>query len=109
MDIDSTLIQILSRRRQLIARLQGQNHAILENTSAILEDDEDKENSGMIHGGSKPGKQPNRPRDFEGSDLRLHQQYFSTTPLYGEEVFRRRFRMARPLFLKIVEAVEAHC
>jgi hypothetical protein len=108
MDIDSTLIQILSRQQQLIARLQGRTHAILETTGALLEDDEDNENSGIIHGGSKPGKQPNRPRDFEGSYLRLHQQYFGTNPLYSEEVFRRRFQMTRPLFLKIVEAVEAH-
>jgi hypothetical protein len=91
MDIDSTLIQIVSRRRQLIARLQGQTHAILETTGALLEDDEDNKNSGMIHGGSKPGKQPNWLRDFEGSYLRLHQQYFSKNPLYGEEVFQRQF------------------
>jgi hypothetical protein len=74
MDIDSILNLILSQQQQMIARLQAQTPAIVETTGAILEDDEDNKISGMIHGGSKPGKQPNWPRDFEGSYLRLHQQ-----------------------------------
>jgi hypothetical protein len=57
----------------------------------MLEDGEEDEIGARTHGGSKPGKQPNRPRDFEGSYSRLHQQYFSTSPLYGKEVFRRQF------------------
>jgi hypothetical protein len=66
MDINPTLIQIL-RQRQLIAGLQGQTHAILETTSAMLEDGEGDEIGVRTHGGSKPGKQPNWPRDFERS------------------------------------------
>ncbi|KAA1072966.1 hypothetical protein PGT21_037151 [Puccinia graminis f. sp. tritici] len=58
----------------------------------LLDDDED-EIELPSHGGSHPGKQPNRPRDFEGSYNKLMQHYFSAQPLYNEEIFRRRFRM----------------
>jgi hypothetical protein len=49
MDIDSNLIQILYQQRQLIARLQGQTHTILETNGAVIEDDEDDKSSAMIH------------------------------------------------------------
>ena len=58
------------------------------------------------HGGSKPGKVPNLNRSFDASYQKLHQHYFSLQPLYSDETFRRRFRMSRPLFLKIAEAVQ---
>jgi hypothetical protein len=47
-----------------------------------------------------------RGRD-EGND-RLMRDYFVEQPVYGEELFRRRFRMSRSLFLRIMEAVVAH-
>jgi hypothetical protein len=34
----------------------------------------------------------------------LYVDYFADNPLHGEAVFRRRFRMSRKLFLKIVYA-----
>ena len=80
--------------------------AAVQATTLLLDNNEnDKYPS---HGGSKPGKQPNLLRDFEGSYQRLWSHYFSEEPLYGEETFRRRFRMARPLFLKLAEALESY-
>ena len=35
----------------------------------------------------------------------LYADYFADQPLHGEDVFRRRFRMSRKLFLKIVHAI----
>ena len=35
----------------------------------------------------------------------LYADYFADNPLHGEAVFRRRFRMSRKLFLKIVYAL----
>ena len=38
---------------------------------------------------------------------RLYQDYFSETPIYPPNLFRRRFRMSRYLFLHILSMVEA--
>ncbi|XP_057808904.1 uncharacterized protein LOC131023382 [Salvia miltiorrhiza] len=45
-------------------------------------------------------------RDREGGAERLHRDYFSVEPVYGPQIFRRRFRMSRELFLRIVNALE---
>ncbi|CAL5413495.1 unnamed protein product [Camellia sinensis] len=39
---------------------------------------------------------------------RLYQDYFSETPTYPPNLFRRRFRMSRCLFLRILSMVEAY-
>jgi hypothetical protein len=41
-------------------------------------------------------------------DLKLFNDYFAERPTYPEKYFRRRFRMSRPLFLRIAEAVKQH-
>ncbi|XP_020262325.1 putative nuclease HARBI1 [Asparagus officinalis] len=57
--------------------------------------------------GSVPGHLViNRGRE-EGNS-RLYHDYFSDNPTYGANLFRRRFRMHRSLFLRIVEAVRDH-
>ncbi|XP_020266414.1 uncharacterized protein LOC109841902 [Asparagus officinalis] len=57
--------------------------------------------------GSVPGHLViNRGRE-EGNS-RLYHDYFSDNPTYGANLFRRRFRMHRSLFLRIVEAVREH-
>jgi len=59
------------------------------------------------HGGSSIGRRViNRERQ-QGHE-RLVKDYFSENPIYNDELFRRRFRMRRSLFLRIVEAVEVH-
>ena len=42
-------------------------------------------------------------RNREESHLRLWNDYFSETPTYPENIFRRRFRMNKPLFMHIVD------
>uniref|UniRef100_A0A0D3CHK0 DDE Tnp4 domain-containing protein n=1 Tax=Brassica oleracea var. oleracea TaxID=109376 RepID=A0A0D3CHK0_BRAOL len=42
-------------------------------------------------------------RNHEEGDLRLWNDYFSETPTYPENLFRRRFRMNKPLFMHIVD------
>jgi hypothetical protein len=105
MDEDAVILQMILRRRQAAARFRTTINAMLEITPMLLDDDEE-EIELPSHGGSHPGKQPNRPRDFEGSYNKLMQHYFSAQPLYNEEIFRRRFRMGKPLFMKIAEAVQ---
>jgi hypothetical protein len=60
------------------------------------------------HGGSKPGKKPNRPRDFSSMNKRFYDDFFSETPLYSEEEFRSRYRMYRSVYLKVHDAVLAY-
>jgi hypothetical protein len=47
-------------------------------------------------------------RDRVQGHARLFNDYFSETPVYGDRQFRRRFRMSRPLFLRIVDDVLTH-
>uniref|UniRef100_A0A0D3E334 Uncharacterized protein n=1 Tax=Brassica oleracea var. oleracea TaxID=109376 RepID=A0A0D3E334_BRAOL len=41
-------------------------------------------------------------RNREEGNVRLWNGYFSETPTYPDNLFRRRFRMNKPLFLRIV-------
>ncbi|KAI5016737.1 hypothetical protein ZWY2020_006588 [Hordeum vulgare] len=52
---------------------------------------------------SAPRTHVNKPR--EEAAERLVRDYFCANPLYSDKVFRRRFRMRRPLFERIVQAL----
>jgi hypothetical protein len=105
MDTDAVILQMILQQRQSAARFRTTINAMLEITPILLDDNEE-EIEFPSHGGSHPGKQPNRPCDFEGSYNKLMQHYFSAQPLYNEEIFRHRFRMGKPLFMKIAEAIQ---
>ncbi|KAJ0442361.1 putative harbinger transposase-derived protein [Helianthus annuus] len=47
-------------------------------------------------------------RERKQGEARLMKDYFVENPTYDEVTFRRRFRMRKPLFLRIVEAVTAN-
>ncbi|XP_052136453.1 uncharacterized protein LOC127754887 [Oryza glaberrima] len=47
-------------------------------------------------------------RDRFAGNLRIVADYFADPPVYNAKLFRRRFRMSRELFLRIVASVEAH-
>jgi hypothetical protein len=50
-----------------------------------------------------PRKHIKRPR--EEAHQKLVNDYFSENPLYPSNIFHRRFRMSRPLFQRIVDAL----
>ncbi|XP_047044064.1 uncharacterized protein LOC124648322 [Lolium rigidum] len=56
-----------------------------------------------IIGGSAPGHRKSKPREMMEGYCMLYADYFANDPLHGDAAFRRRFRMSRKLFLKIVE------
>jgi hypothetical protein len=45
------------------------------------------------------------PRNREAGHEDLVANYFSANPIYTDEMFRRRFRMNKPLFLRIVHTL----
>ncbi|XP_071727149.1 protein ALP1-like [Rutidosis leptorrhynchoides] len=45
------------------------------------------------------------PRDRESAADRLFNDYFADSPVYPKNKFKRRFRMSRQLFLRIVEGI----
>ncbi|XP_047951342.1 uncharacterized protein LOC125196764 [Salvia hispanica] len=48
------------------------------------------------------------PREHDVAHERLFADYFSENPRWGPNVFHRRFRMSRDLFLRIVHTLEGH-
>ncbi|XP_020242989.1 uncharacterized protein LOC109821216 [Asparagus officinalis] len=84
---------------ELLARVHASNSKIMTYLS------QEAERPKCI--GSVPGHLViNRGRE-EGNS-RLYHDYFSDNPTYGANLFRRRFRMHRSLFLPIVGAVREH-
>lgn len=55
--------------------------------------------------GSRPGKSPNLPRDHAAGHQRIFDDYFGEHPVYTDRLFRRRFRMSKRLFLRVLDAV----
>ncbi|XP_042942877.1 uncharacterized protein LOC122277043 [Carya illinoinensis] len=47
-------------------------------------------------------------RDHVQGHERLFRDYFAENPVYPSNLFRRRFRMSRPLFLRILNEVESY-
>ncbi|XP_062086372.1 uncharacterized protein LOC133792481 [Humulus lupulus] len=59
------------------------------------------------HRGSIPGHIVIN-RDRESADRNLFNDYFAENPRFTDLMFRRRFRMGRPLFLYILDAIQRH-
>ena len=53
-------------------------------------------------GGSVPNRQKSKPRQHAEGYCMLYADYFADDPLHGDKTFRRRFRMNRKLFPRIV-------
>ncbi|KAE9191443.1 hypothetical protein PF005_g18844 [Phytophthora fragariae] len=58
--------------------------------------------------GSSTGRSANVDREAEEGHRRLVQDYFAENAIYNAQTFRRRFRMRRTLYLRVVDAVERH-
>ena len=56
-------------------------------------------------GGSHPGKRPNKNRNRVLYHELLMRDYFVANPIYDSKDFRRRFRMRRELFDRILNSV----
>ena len=68
---------------------------------------EDEMNSISRHKGSVAGRKVVK-RDITRGGEQLYSDYFSSTPVHNDEIFRRRFRMQRSLFLRILSTLQQH-
>jgi hypothetical protein len=87
----------------------GIEATVLQGVVAAVEEvleSSDEEEEETQWGGSRPGKAPNKMRDFERAYQRLLSQYFNgVESIYDEGDFERRFRMPRAVFNRIADAV----
>ena len=57
-------------------------------------------------GGSSKGREANVDREREAGHVRLYKDYFhQTNPVHKAKAFRRRYRMSREVFLRILNGV----
>ena len=66
-----------------------------------------KERASTSRRGSIPGRKVIK-RDYLQGQERLFHDYFVENPVFPHHLFRRRFRMSRPLFFLLQSALEAH-
>ncbi|KAK9137520.1 hypothetical protein Sjap_008114 [Stephania japonica] len=79
---------------------------IMNNNKILMHYLERQGNNTSTRVGSVPGHAMiNRNR--ENVDRNLFDDYFAENPRYNEDMFRRRYRMSRNLFLRIVDAVKS--
>ncbi|XP_020250051.1 uncharacterized protein LOC109827454 [Asparagus officinalis] len=77
------------------------------NNNMILANNLRQQNYQPIHGGLIPGHAVIN-HDRETAHQNLFIDYFIDNPRFGEDMFRRRYRMLRSLFLRIVDPVKDH-
>jgi hypothetical protein len=63
------------------------------------------ENTFPRRGGSVPGKASNKNHNRDDGALLLYSDYFADNAINTPTEFRRRFRMNKELFMKIVQGV----
>jgi hypothetical protein len=68
-----------------------------------------KMNDSIPHqGGSVPGKAPNKNHQRDAGALLMYSAYFADDAKNTPKEFRRRFRMNKDLFMKIVQCVREY-
>ncbi|KAL1349731.1 hypothetical protein AAHE18_07G178000 [Arachis hypogaea] len=87
----------------LYGKRRRQDNTLIDNwfDECLLEDSEEED----IDRSSIPITRRWINRDREAGHHRLFQEYFADEPVYNADIFRRRFRMRRHVFLRIVDAL----
>jgi hypothetical protein len=72
----------------------------------VVSSSEEEEEAPPSWGGSRKGRAPNKPRDFAAAHAKVVGDYFNgADSIYSEADFERRFRMPRPIFHTVQEAI----
>jgi hypothetical protein len=98
--------QIFIQRQQLATSSHARGTMLLGSATLLLDNSQNYDDLSGMHGGSKPGKNPNLTQNFEAAYQQLFQHYFSKTPLHNKILFRLHFCMSKPIFLKITNSVQ---
>jgi hypothetical protein len=106
MDIDEEmLVQLFMQEENTTAvRRQQQNHLILTSPLRVRQ-------PFLVvprRGGSRPGKRRNIDRHCQAGAMLLECYYFAADASLSPKKFRRRFRMNKNLFMKIVFGVREY-
>ncbi|XP_020963956.1 uncharacterized protein LOC107611361 [Arachis ipaensis] len=90
-------------KKALYGKRRRQDNTLIDNwiDEYLLEDSEEED----IDRSSIPITRRWINRDREAGYDRLFQDYFADDPVYNADIFRRRFRMRRHVFLRIVDAL----
>jgi hypothetical protein len=88
--------------RQVITESLGQTSSRLNNETSVLSTVGDQM---MRRYGSKPGKGRNRNRRRAEGALLLNRDYFMDNSTYDDVDFQRRFRVPKPVFLRLLSEV----
>ncbi|KAK1620172.1 hypothetical protein QYE76_025689 [Lolium multiflorum] len=100
MDIDGEMmVQLFTEEQNAHAVRRQQQQLILTNMPFFVV---------PRRGGSKPGKRRNINRHREAGAMLLDADYFNKDATHSPKEFRRRFRMKKELFLKIVHGVREY-
>ncbi|XP_071681603.1 uncharacterized protein [Lolium perenne] len=101
---DEMMVQLFTEEQNAQAVRRQQQQLILTNMLRVLQP--------LFvmprRGGSKPGKRRNINRHREASAMLLDADYFNDDVTHLPEEFRRRFRMNKEMFLKIVHDVREY-
>jgi hypothetical protein len=86
--------------------------ALIVGATIMLHAVERKKRTRRAHGGSLPGRKPNRDLGMKEAGILLDRQYFCRTrnaiPIFSDAEFERRFRMPRETYETIRTAVLKH-
>jgi hypothetical protein len=96
-------------REMEMALLESDTDDDVEILSILAMEDErlKKERASTSHRGSIVGRKVIKRNYLQGEE-RLFHDYFSDNPVFPSHIFRRRFRMSRPLFFRLQSALEAY-
>ncbi|KAG1463552.1 hypothetical protein G6F56_005257 [Rhizopus delemar] len=94
--VNQTKLVLARRRIEVRRQIEEEEHML----RMLVEEEETRP-----HVGSVAGRRV-IDRDREHEHQRLFRDYYFKTPVFDDIIFRRRFRMRRPLFLRIMEDVK---
>uniref|UniRef100_A0A2N9IUF7 Nuclease HARBI1 n=1 Tax=Fagus sylvatica TaxID=28930 RepID=A0A2N9IUF7_FAGSY len=92
-----------------MALLESDSDDDIEILSILAMEDErlKRERASTLHRGSIVGRKVIKRNYLQGEE-RLFRDYFADSPVFPSYIFRRRFRMSRPLFFRLQSALEAY-
>jgi hypothetical protein len=81
----------LSTQARVLSTSQKIQSAVSNTIAMVVNDEENEDEDRLVHGGSRPGRRANLPRDFKSGYQQLYKDYLSPEPVYPDYLFRCHF------------------